>query len=85
MLQCAAIGAPGNSGQISRTLSQSVMTRSNRVRVKRLSDFVGRPEMSMPRSAITRTAFGCSGLGRLPALRASTVPADRCSTRASAI
>ena len=31
MLQCAAIGAPGNSGQISRTLSQSVMTRSNRL------------------------------------------------------
>ena len=29
----------------------------------------------MPRSAITRTAFGCSGLGWLPALRASTVPA----------
>ena len=85
MLQCAAIGAPGNSGQTSRTLSQSVMTRSNRLRAKRVSDFVGRPAMSTPRSAITRTAFGCSGLGWLPALRASTVPADRCSTRASAI
>ena len=34
---------------------------------------------------MTRTAFGCSGFGWLPALRASTVPADRCSTRASAI
>jgi hypothetical protein len=52
---------------------------------ERVSDFVGRPEMSIPRSAMTRTAFGCSGLGWLPALRASTVPADRCSTSASAI
>ena len=42
MLQWARIGAPGNSGQISRTLSQSVMTRSNRLRAKRVSDFVGR-------------------------------------------
>ena len=85
MLQCAAIGAPGNSGQTSRTLSHSVMTRSKRLRAKRVSGFVGRPAMSMPRSAMTRTAFGCSGLGWLPALRASTVPADRCSTSASAI
>jgi len=76
MLQCDAIGAPGNSGQTSRTLSHSVMTRSNRLRAKRVSDFVELPEMSTPRSAMTRTAFGCSGLGWLPALRASTVPAD---------
>src|SRR5919108_17484 len=27
--------------------------------------------MSMPRSRMTRTAFGCSGLGRLPALAAA--------------
>src|SRR5689334_22107688 len=85
MLQWAAIGEPGNSGQISRTLSHKVMTRSNVLLMKRLSDFVGRLEMSIPRSAMTRTAFGCSGLGWLPALRALTAPADRCSTRASAI
>ena len=35
MLQCAAVGAQGNSGQTSRTLSQSVMTRSNRERFPR--------------------------------------------------
>ena len=85
MLQWAAIGGPGNSGQTSRTLSQSVITRSNRWRVKRLSGFVGRPAMSMPRSAITRTAFGCRAFGWLPALRASTTPPERCSTSASAI
>ena len=32
--------------------------------------------MSMPARAMTRTALGCSGLGWLPALAASTVPSD---------
>ena len=41
--------------------------------------------MSMPRSAITRTAFGCSGFGWLPALRATIVPSERRSSSASAI
>ena len=41
--------------------------------------------MSMPRVRSTRTAFGCSGLGSLPALRASIAPADICSMSASAI
>ena len=33
----------------------------------------------MPRSRITRTALGCSGLGWLPALAALTAPPDSCS------
>ena len=41
--------------------------------------------MSMPRSRITRTALGCSGLGWLPALAALTAPPDSCSASASAI
>ena len=39
----------------------------------------------MPRSRITRTAFGWSGLGWLPALAARTAPPDRRSQSASAI
>lgn len=69
MLQCAVVGWPGNSGQISRTLSHSVMRWSKRVRAKWFRCLVGLPEMSIPRSAITRTALGCNGLGWLPALR----------------
>ena len=61
----------------STTKGSWVITRSKRLRAKRVTDFVGRPEISTPRSAMTRTAFGCSGLGWLPALRASTVPTDR--------
>ena len=36
-----------------------------------------RPARSMPRSRITRTAFGCSGLGWLPALHARTAPSGQ--------
>ena len=43
------------------------------------------PLMSIPRLRMTRTALGCSDLGWLPALAALTVPADKCSMRASAI
>ncbi len=39
----------------------------------------------MPRARITRTAFGCSGLGWLPALAAVTAPPDSCPASASAI
>ncbi len=41
--------------------------------------------MSIPRAAITRTAFGWSVFGLLPALHARTAPCDRRSTSASAI
>jgi hypothetical protein len=41
--------------------------------------------MSIPRSRVTRTALGCSGLGWLPALAAVTAPPDSCSASASAI
>ena len=85
MLQCAVTGAPGKSGQISLTLSQSVTTRSKRIRAKRSRCLVVRPEMSIPRSAITRMALRCSGFGWLPALRASTAPSERLASSASAI
>jgi hypothetical protein len=39
----------------------------------------------MPRSAITRAAFGRTGLGRLPALNECTQPPERCRASASAI
>jgi hypothetical protein len=43
------------------------------------------PPRSMPRSRITCTTLGCSGLGWLPALAALTAPPDSCSASASAI
>ena len=75
----------GNSGHTSLTLSHNVITRSNRSSVNRSSDFVSLREMSIPRAAITRTAFACSVFGLLPALHARTAPSDRRSISASAI
>ena len=72
------------SGQPLARYFPEVVERLKRLRANRVSGFVGRPDMSMPRSAMTRTAFGCSCLGWLPALRASTAPTDRSTTRASA-
>ena len=43
------------------------------------------PLMSIPRFCITRTAFGCSGFGLLPADAASTAPSDIRTSSASAI
>ena len=62
-LQWAVVGWPGNSGHTSLTLSHSVMTRSNRSLANRSRCFERWPEISRPRSDITRTAFACSGLG----------------------
>ena len=85
MLQWIACGLPGNSGQTSRTRSQRLMTWSKRCRLNVSRCFVRTPEMSIPSASITRTAFGCRLFGRLPALNASTVPADRSRSSASAI
>src|SRR5207244_8206638 len=49
------------------------MTRSNRVCLNRSMCLVVRVEISIPLSAITRTALGCNGFGWLPALRARIV------------
>ena len=83
MLQCTALAGfaasagPAKSGQISRTLSHNVITRSNRMRANCRRCFVVLPLMSIPRSAITRTALACNGLGWLPALRDSMVCPER--------
>ena len=85
MLQWIVAGSPGNSGQTSRTLSHSVTTESKWLRAYRRRCLVVLAAMSMPRSAITRTALGCSAFGWLPALRAWIADAERCSSNASAI
>ena len=85
MLQCTRSGCAGNSGHISRTRSHSVITKSNRCDRNSPRCLVRYALMSMPCFLMTRTALGCSGLGWLPALAASTVPADSRSSSASAI
>jgi hypothetical protein len=85
MLQWMASGSPGNSGQTSRTRSHSVITKSNRRRVNSLRCLDRLALISMPRWRMTRTAFGWTGFGWLPALMTSTVPFESEWSSASAI
>ena len=74
MLQCTSSGCDGNVGHTSRTRSHSVITSSKRSETNSSRCLVRFALMSMPRVRSTRTAFGCSGFGSLPALRASIAP-----------
>ena len=84
MLQWIRSGPPRDRGA---DLAQPVAEGDHMIEAPahELTCLERRPERSIPRRRITRTALGCSGLGRLPALAASTAPPDLCTASASAI
>ena len=85
-LQWTSSGVDGNCGA---DLANAVAQRDHRVEPlgAELVEVLGSVSRRCrcPYERRTRTAFGCSDFGWLPALAASTDPADMCSSSASAI
>ncbi len=81
----APVDVAGMAGELRAHLAHPVAQRDHLVEGSAANtlEVPGRcAAMSIPASRITRTALGCSGLGRLPALRACTRPPE--GVRASA-
>ena len=70
-LQWSVLAAPGNTGQVWRAVSQTVMTQFQGWPRNSSIPLALWPLMSTPASAITATASGLTWVGSIPALAAS--------------